>query len=207
MYQVLVENRSLGNNSIDILLRKLIGDEIKWYLSYIIISSSFTLPLNPRFWTLIIWSCVTIPLSSYLLSFSMDGKELILLEVISLYLLITCSSLHLFISLLQPPIQHIHCISHLWLESKVWIEHTIPVSNSVSEILVWYWHTIVLLTFLNFDFDLIIFSKVCDLLYLLILTLESMHPFLTPYLFMATKFLGGSFTFDPSLYCQPDTTT
>ena len=80
------------------------------------------------------------------------------------------------------------------------------VSYSIAKVLARDWHAIVLLAFFDLDFDLIVFSKIGDLLYGKRSTFESIQPFLIPYLFIATKFLGGSLIDETACSCHPETT-
>ena len=86
------------------------------------------------------------------------------------------------------------------------ISKGLPVGDAVDELFIGDGHAVVSLSLLDFNLDLVVFSKVSDLLYLIGPTLESMHPFLMPSLFMATKFLEGSLTDETLCSCQPETT-
>ena len=83
----------------------------------------------------------------------------------------------------------------------------IPVGHPVSEVLTGNSDPVVLLALFDLDLDFVVLPKVGDLLHTQRSTFESMHPFLTPSRFIATKLLPGLRIVEPSCSCQPDTTT
>lgn len=133
--------------------------------------------------------------------------ELRLLVEISCYLLEASLLQHPFISSAIFPAQRMCCRSHSWWGLRGYISITLPVWNTISELLAWDRNTIILLTFFDFYLDFVIFSKIRDLLNNVTVTLESIQPCLIPSLFMATKFLPGYLILDTLCCCHPETTT
>ena len=196
MYQDSVRSRYLGSNSTNISLRRWIRNDIDHISSFF--NHLFYLWIN----ILEFWEFEVVLLYFFFLVWCL--------------FLVTNRHFYFLRRFLWIFVQHLHhcislslCLCFLFsidVADDVFDWSGRSIGDSISKLFIGNRYSIIFLSFLDFNFDFIIFSKISDLLNMMGITLESIHPFLTPYLFIATKFLGGSFTFEPYVYCQPDTT-
>ncbi len=73
------------------------------------------------------------------------------------------SQRHAHASIATPP-QRRRCKSRSLWGSRGCMKKKVPVGHSIGKVFTWNRHSIVLLTLLNFDFDLVVFAEIGDLL-------------------------------------------
>ena len=82
----------------------------------------------------------------------------------------------------------------------------LPIRYAINKLLIGNGDTIIFLSLFHLHLNLMILPKIGDLLDVERCTFESTQPFLTPSLFMATKFFSGSLVQETVCCCQPETT-